>query len=207
MKIAKKNIIYASIDLFAEHGVQNVPIELIAERADCSRGNIYYHFKKYKDVKDEIIDHILKIFDELLKMNTPSKHECLDVNADARSILSKLFFTFREADSNICRKINRIIFCDHIYVEKINKYLFEEIHQKREERLIQCFDTLIRQKKVDSFDTATAARILNSIFIVHAMEDSNNYPFKDNELPPHLEKLQNDCMFVVRQILNGHFRT
>jgi AcrR family transcriptional regulator len=175
---------------------------MIANKLNVTRGNIYHHFK---GGKDEIIDKILIIFDEVIQSNTPKRVEWMDINADARSVLSKLFFKIQEDDSERCRKINRIIFSDHHYINKIRNYVLDEIYEKREATLTQCFGSLIKDGKVKPFDTATVARILNHIYIAHALKDSHYNNFKKNELPTDFEKLQNDCMFIVRQILNGNF--
>lgn len=202
MKVTKINIINASIDLFAEHGVGNTSVEKIAKKLGVTRGIIYYYFK---DGKEEIIAEILKIFDEMIQANTPNQSEWIDINTDAKSILSKLFFAFKREESETCRKINHIIFCNYHYVKQIKHYMINKIFDEREMCLEQCFNILIKDGKLESFDTKIAARLLNRSLIATAMKDSFNPKFKKNELPPALADLQHDCMFIVHQILNGNF--
>lgn|GEM_PF-3551013 len=202
MKITKQDIVDTSIDLFAKHGVQNVSIEQIANTVKIAKSSIYHRFK---GGKDDIVDNIIMIFDEMVQYNTPNKAECLDINSDARSVLFKLFFVIKGKESQKYRKINRILFSDQHYNDRIKSYMLEDIFKKREKNLIYCFNLLVQHEKVEPFNAIAAARILNHLYIAYAMEDSHNNEFNPNELPVILTNLQNDCMRIVQQIINGNF--
>ena len=142
----------------------------------------------------------------MIKGNLPVINKHTDINLNAGSVISKLFFTFNPEDSERSRKINRIIFADHVYVEKIGKYLAEQIYKDREARLIQILNLVVKHGMVKPFNAETAARMINRIFIACALEDSFHYPYRKNVLPPRIDELRNDCMFIVDQILSGDFR-
>ncbi len=59
----KKRIIQASIDLFNEHGEQNISTNHIAAHLEISPGNLYYHFKN----KTDILRHIFDLYREHLQ--------------------------------------------------------------------------------------------------------------------------------------------
>lgn len=46
----EEDIIQAAYDLFAEHGIESVTIEMIAERAEVGKGTIYKHFSSKNDI-------------------------------------------------------------------------------------------------------------------------------------------------------------
>ena len=126
-------------------------------------------------------------------------------DADAESILSSLFLAFSEEESGQGRKINRIIFSNYVYEEKINKYLEERFFHSREARFSCIFEMLVSSGKIKPFDTNTAARMLNKIFIASALEDTFSYPFEKHELPQCLGCLKKDCLHIIRKILSGNF--
>ena len=200
MNNKKSEIINAAIDLFAEHGIRDVPIEMIAENVSLTRSNVYYYFKKGKD---EIIDSIIAMFDGMIVKNIRAITQC--PCKDAASILSSLFLAFGEEESEKGRKINRIIFTNYIYEDKISKYLSERFFQSREARFSCIFEMLIASGGVKPFDTHTAARMLNKMFIATALEDTFSYPFESHELPQCLECLRKDCLNIINKILNGTF--
>ena len=201
VKSRKDEIINVAIDLFAKHGTSNVSIEMIAERLSVTRPNIYYYFKN----KDAIIDSIISMFDGLIIKNIEIIQQHTEVGKDAESILSNLFLSFSEEDSEQGRKINRIIFGNHEYEVKIGKYLEERFYQKREARFSCIFDMLVASGDVKPFDTESAARILNKIFIASALQDTFSYPFESHELPQCLTCLRKDCLHIIKNILDGVF--
>ena len=202
MKIEKEEIINAAIDLFAEHGVKEVPIEMIAEKLKVTRPNVYHHFKKGKD---EIIENILRLFDNII-IDTLKDIKKRKDSDTADSILSSLFLMFREEDSERGRKIGRIIFADHVYVDKIGKYLSEIFYKKRETFYVKVFNALISNGKLKPFDTGAAARILNGMFIAYTLQDSFSYPCANTDSSHLLNHIKNDYMFIINQIINGNFK-
>ena len=53
---SKRKVIAASVELFNQHGVENVTMEQIAEAADIARGTLYNYFPS----KDAIINAYLQ---------------------------------------------------------------------------------------------------------------------------------------------------
>jgi len=201
MSVKKEEIINTAIDLFAELGVKNVSVEKVATKLKIARSVVYYYFK---DGKDEIIDHILEMFSNMVmsvKTDAAENNDFTGVNAD--SILFNLLLAFKDEDAKKGRKISRIIFADHAYDEKIGKYLSEVFFQRREFYLSNLFKSLIESGKVKFFDAKAAARVLNRIFIAYLLEDALLYPYDNNRPPPFVDNLKEDCLLVIKHMLNG----
>lgn len=49
-KRREEDIIQAAFDLFAEHGIESVTIEMISEKAEVGKGTIYKHFTSKNDI-------------------------------------------------------------------------------------------------------------------------------------------------------------
>ncbi|MBU1342225.1 MAG: TetR/AcrR family transcriptional regulator [Proteobacteria bacterium] len=49
-KRREEDILQAAFDLFAEHGIESVTIEMIAEKAEVGKGTIYKHFTSKNDI-------------------------------------------------------------------------------------------------------------------------------------------------------------
>lgn len=49
-KRREEEIIQAAFDLFAEHGIESVTIDMIAEKAEVGKGTIYKHFTSKNDI-------------------------------------------------------------------------------------------------------------------------------------------------------------
>jgi AcrR family transcriptional regulator len=201
MKTTKDTIVNTAIDLFAEHGVRDVSVDKIAEKLGVTKGSIYHHFQ---NGKDEILDHILGAFDDMIA-DIKNTTESAATDTSTEKILSNLLLAFNGENTERGRKINRIIFADYVYVKKIEKYLKEVFYQRREAYFVSIFNLLVSKGKVKSFDTATAASILNRIFISYALEDTFYYPFDEGAMPPKHDAMIQDCKFIVNQILSGRF--
>ena len=202
MGIKKEEILNATIDLFVEHGVRKVSADMVAKKLGITRSGIYYHFK---DGKDEIIDHIIIMFDDLVKEHLKTITANASADVDVNSILTILYLTFAEKDLDIGRKINKIIFADHAYDEKFGKYLSDVFYKRRKARYCQVFDGLIKSGKVKPFDVEAAARMFNGMFIAFVLEDSLYYPLKGDDLLHNFDELKEDCTRIINQILNGTF--
>jgi len=201
MKIKKEEIVDTTIDLFAENGVKNVTSKMVAKKLNVARGAIYYYFK---DGKDEIIDHMLNIFSDMVMSvttNAVENYDFTDVTAD--SILSNLFLAFNDEDAEKGRKISRIIFADHVYDKKISKYLSEVFYKQRETYFSNLFMSIIANGKVKPFNAGAAARVLNRLFIAYLLEDALFYPCDNNKPPPYVDSLKEDCLLVIKHMLNG----
>jgi len=203
MKTSKEKIINAAIDLFAERGISDVPIEMIAGKVCISRSTFYYYFKN----KNDIIDSIINEFDGMIARNINMIKQQTETGADAESILTSLFLAFGKEDSQQGRNINRIIFANHGYDERIGNYLKERFFQKREARISCIFEMMVTSGKLKPFNTETAARMLNKFFIASALEDTFEYPFEKYEQPQCLSCLRKDCLYIIKRILSGEFET
>ena len=200
MTIKKDKLINAAIDLFAERDIDKVTMNMIAKKANVSRTDPYHHLD---GGKDEIIDSILEIFDSIIEGSMPRYTE--DTEIDAKSVLSNLFLAFSGEDAEKARKINRIIFANFGNDARIGKYLSETFYRKQGIRMTQLFNMLVAKGKLKPFDTDSAARILNRIFIAYALEDSINYPFENDGYEKFIEGIKTDCAAVINSILDGRF--
>jgi AcrR family transcriptional regulator len=198
----KDEIISAAIDLFAEHGVGNVSLEMIAEMAVVKRPNIYYY---YKGGKDDIIGDVINIFDGMIKKKVLTIMERTAEETCAEGILSSLFMAFDTAESEMGRKLNRIMFSSYVDDMRINTYLQKTFYKNREDRFSCIFESLVGSGRAKPFDTHSAARMLNKIFIASALEDTLTYPFESNEPPQCLDCLNKDCLNIINKILDGTF--
>ena len=197
MKPKKDELIEAAINLYAEKGVKNVSMKKIGNEIDMKRTNVHYYFA---NGKDEIIDSIITIFDNMIVNNLKIITDA-DLNGNIESILELLFLAFKKEESEMGRKINKIIFSDHAYEPKIKEYLKERFYEQRESRYTDIFDLLVRSGKIEPFDTIMAARILTKIFIACCLEDSFSYPFESQEMPQCLGCLRKDCLLVLKTFI------
>lgn len=53
----QKNILKNAVALFIEKGYENTSLDSIAEKAEVTKGAIYWHFKDKSQILDKIIDH------------------------------------------------------------------------------------------------------------------------------------------------------
>jgi len=197
MKKRKEIILDIAIDLFAEQGVRDVSLEMIADRAGIKRSTMYHHFKRGKD---EITDGILAAFNALIAGNMPQSANHGETMS-AEGILSSLYLRFSDADTERGRKINRIIFMNYGYDSIIAKYLSEVFYEKRETRFVRVFDALIASGRVKHFEPVIAARMLNRIFIAYALEDTFAYPFESDTYDQLIDRLRHDCTLFIGQLM------
>ncbi len=70
----RQNILNAALELFDLHGIENVSIAEIAEKAQCSPGNIYHYFKNKEDIIRQTlgpIDEDYALFYEKMQTELP----------------------------------------------------------------------------------------------------------------------------------------
>ncbi len=61
----RKRIQDAAFELFEEYGYDNVSMREIAEKADCSIGNLYHYFKDKDALILKFTDHVDEVYDEI----------------------------------------------------------------------------------------------------------------------------------------------
>ena len=198
MKSKKAELIRAAIDLFAERGIGDVSMKMIAKKAKVSRTDTYYHFESGKN---EIVDNILEMFDSIIASNMPCHAENPELSTD--NILTLLFLAFYGEDAEQGRKINHIIFTNYGNDRKIGEYLAETFYYARENRFTQMFNLLIENGKIAPFDVNAASRILNRLFIAFVLEDT--FTFGNGEYTIRLDRLKSDCAIILDSILHGRF--
>lgn len=70
-KIQKEDILQASISIISHEGLSALNARKIAKKLSCSTQPLFYIYKNMDDLKKDVIDEIVKIFDrEVLKSET-----------------------------------------------------------------------------------------------------------------------------------------
>ena len=92
----ERDIVEAAFDLFADKGVENVTIEMIAEAAEIGKGTIYKHFKS----KNEIYASLIIGRGKEIHKQVSEIYQSLPVLEKLRSVLAlyvDLFFKKKKA--------------------------------------------------------------------------------------------------------------
>ena len=64
----KEKILEAALELFNEHGLANVRLQMIADKTGISVGNLAYHFKNKKAIVQAISSKLYEEFGDILAM-------------------------------------------------------------------------------------------------------------------------------------------
>lgn len=200
-RIKKQQIIDITIDLFAEHGISNVSIVMIAKTLGASKGKVYYYFK---NGKGDIVAEILKIFEQRICYHTFDKNDLVSNNTDLNEILYSLFFEFPIDDSQKMHKIVRIILSEMYYDAQIAHHVVKHLIIGRENMLSDFITALIEAGKIPPLDADSIARCLNRLILVYTIEDAIRYPHDsdESELNRLTKQMIHDCMNLLQFIFS-----
>lgn len=113
----KKDILTASVQVFAEKGFHAAGIADIAQKLGMGHGTFYRYFKNKEDIFDSAVNEILK---EIIAIAIDEKHDTAETLEDYKSQLfrigEKLFHLFGEDDS-----MARILFFESQSVSSVQK--------------------------------------------------------------------------------------
>ena len=113
----KKDILTASVQIFAEKGFHAAGIADIAQKLGMGHGTFYRYFKNKEDIFDSAVNEILKEIVSIAINEKPDGAETLeDYKAQLFRIGEKLFQLFLEDDS-----MARILFFESQSVSAIQK--------------------------------------------------------------------------------------
>lgn len=72
----RKQILDAAETCFCEMGISKTTLDMIAARAGCTRGAIYWHFREKTDLLRQVVDRVpLPLFEELEAIKVGSEPE------------------------------------------------------------------------------------------------------------------------------------
>jgi len=63
----RERLVASAAELFHQQGVQRTTLAQIASRADVPVGNVYYYFKTFDDLVDEVVSHHVAVLAENLE--------------------------------------------------------------------------------------------------------------------------------------------
>lgn len=195
-KLKKQEIINIAIDLFAEYGISNVSIAMIAKTLGASKGKVYHYFK---NGKDDIVAEILKAFEQYVCCHILDKNELEFNDTTANEILCSMFFEFSHNDTYRVRKIIRIFMSEMYYDNQIAQYVINHLIVGREKMLADYFTSLVDAGKFFTLDAESTARYLNRLMLVYAIEDTVQFPFVHDEskMEQHAERMVRDCINLI----------
>ncbi len=104
MSKTKDNIIQAAIDLFGQHGIAEVRLQMIADQAGISVGNMAYHFKNKEAIIKATFDKLVQELQDVLSLfRTTNTLSDFDLQLDG-------FYCFNEK--------NPFFFLELIYLQQ-----------------------------------------------------------------------------------------
>lgn len=159
----RKKILDAAEICFCETGVSKTTLEMIAVRAGCTRGAIYWHFNEKNDLLRQVIERVpLPLFDELKaikdgKVSEPVRamYRCLSHN------LIKLQY-----DVHLRNVIYIVFFCEECPDDIKTDYLQGMVDSgKFIELLSYIFETAKSYREIDTgLRSETLAYLVFSVF-------------------------------------------
>jgi AcrR family transcriptional regulator len=119
-KRREEDIIQAAFDLFAEHGIETVTIDMIAEKAEVGKGTIYKHFKGKNDIFATMI----------IRQGEELTQALADMDPDAPVIVQikkmiRIFWEFQTRDMRkfeVYRKCDQLLLMDDMAPEVLLRF-------------------------------------------------------------------------------------
>lgn len=168
MLTTKQKIINASIELFSKKGYTETTIKEIASLVNIKAASLYNHFNS----KSEILTHILNIYIDISKKNTPTLEmiDSMIKTHTAREILNSLFYEFKDDESENELKILKIVFHEQFRVEKAHDFMKNYFYKYNEIYVESVLNKLKASGKIKPINAAVYAKIINSLNIAASGE-------------------------------------
>ena len=94
IRSTRDKIVDMSISLLNARGLQNVTVRDIANNLDISVGNFTYHFPKWDNLMDEIVDRLMNDLEEMKRKNHLQLSSIMDYFNDIYTLQVKYIFIF-----------------------------------------------------------------------------------------------------------------
>lgn len=163
-KEREETIIQAAFSLFADHGIESVTIDMIAEKASIGKGTIYKHFSSKNDIFATLI---IKNGNALLEQ-LQSIDLAAPVMVQLKSTM-RVFWDFQIKDFRnyaVHRKCDQLLLMDGMAPEVLQRF---EQQSEKENEFIRAMiqkaidEQIFADKPVDYFVT-TATGLFRGVF-------------------------------------------
>lgn len=160
----EEKIIQTALELFADHGIESVTIDMIAEHAKIGKGTIYKHFSSKNDIFATLIIRQGHEILDILHSVSPKAPVMVQLKKTMR-----VFWNFRVNDIRkfaVYRKCDQLLLMDGMAPEVLER--FEQQNNMKNEfirTMIQkaIDEEIFRDESVDNF-VAVAVGLFQGVF-------------------------------------------
>lgn len=189
----RTRILAAATDVFFERGVAGASLNEIAERANVTRGAIYWHFKNKVDIFGALFDQLHQSVIEIILEDMEKEHP--DPLAQLERLCIKLLVDVQENRQK--NKILSIFFLKCDYSGEMEPFLEDQRLAKKQhiELFTQYFDRAIRNKKLSASAEPKILTLALSFYLTGVVFET----LRDTKLLD----LRRDAMALVSQFFAG----
>ncbi len=166
-KSTKERIIDAAINLFAEKGFAETSTREIAQMVGVTAASLYNHFVS----KEEILQAILELFDEIRKLGSEAKrlYTLPREEMTLANICDCMFQRFPPDKKEYYLKILKIYYFEALRNPEIHPIFCQDFLQTPYQTIKDQLDWLVTERVIDPLDTVAAAANFESILLAHVM--------------------------------------
>ncbi|MBS3990684.1 MAG: TetR/AcrR family transcriptional regulator [Erysipelothrix sp.] len=171
-KEMKKNIIFSTLKLIAEEGIEGISTQKIADHLNISKSNIFHHFKSVDIILDEVFATILQSMLEPI-----SSHNYKNVKEFLMFIGKGVYQLIYEE-----RTIYIVMF--QLYTMSLHNEKYQNLILRQKEKIIQVISSEL--SKLTDSDKDTCETV--SEILLMSLDGYGLSALLD-ERPPHYERL------------------